>query len=302
MPNFEHSPFPHGFPLFPSEGFERWQYGPDNRPVYYQFECGGDCFLLVDIWGDGPLPLPDQIINWEYDETGRVTRELVDEDGDGRAERVTFYEFNDAGNITRELVDTSGDGSPNEAAFYRYDASGRLLRRYVDENGNGTIDAADATEYDSRGNVTAQYSEHYNLGTVENGSSFNHYYDEDGNRTRKETDRDANGTIDEIEEWNYDAGGILLSRRVEVLDANPPGSVETWLYDSRGNVTRREYDDDGNGVPEQRTTYDYDAHGNLLREANGYSFDGDGVMEETELREYVPTGWGHILSGELSSR
>ncbi len=298
MPEFEHNPFPPGLPLFPSEGFERWQYGPDNRPVYYQFECGGDCFLLVDVRGDGPLPLPDQIINWEYDEAGRVTRELVDENGDGRADRVTFYEFNDAGKVTRELVDTTADGSPNEAVFYQYDASGRLLRRYVDENGNGIIDAGDVTEYNSRGNVTAQYSEYYNLGLVENASSFNHYYDENGNHTRMETDRDTNGTIDEIEEWNYDASGILLSRKVEVLDANPPGSVETWLYDSRGNVTRREYDDDGNGVPEQRTTYDYDAHGNLLREASGYSFDGDGVMEETESREYVPTGWGHILNGE----
>ena len=59
-------------------------------------------------------------------------------------------------------------------------------------------------------------------------------YDDNGNQTRREDDRDGDGTPDWI--WS-------------------------WQYDDNGDLTRWEADDDGDGTPESIETFQYEATG-----------------------------------------
>lgn len=79
--------------------------------------------------------------------------------------------------------------------------------------------------------------------------TFSRFFDEDGGRTWRVEQRDAERTLLHDEVWRFDAGGRLieLSWRVD----GELTQHRTFVYDDFGRGLRWERDDDGDGLYEE---------------------------------------------------
>ncbi|MEH6581427.1 MAG: hypothetical protein V7754_05775 [Halioglobus sp.] len=289
---FLDAPLPENLGDYQISGLESWQYDSLGRLIRYKWHCEGGCEVYQ---GNYVEPLRNQTVNTEFDDAGRVTRELIDKDSDGRTDEVTVFEYDATGNVTRMLRDRPANGVANEVVSYAFDANGNLLRQEEDHNGDGILDSVSIMEYDAHGNIMSEFHDDDEGDATGETATFMHQYDSIGNHTRQEEDWNGDGVADRVDVWTYNASGNLTQHRQEETDDGEHIVVESWQYDSNGNLLRAEYDEQGDGIPERTQTYQYDASGNLIRESEGWSYDGNGIMGNTETRHYVPTGWGHIL-------
>ena len=273
-----------------SEGFEGWQYDTSGQLTRYQLECQGDCFA------DFFRSLENQLVNYEYDSNGNVTRELYDQEGDGKPDRVTVYQYNSDDKVVRELSDENGDGLPNRVTSFEYDSNGRLTRREEDNDGDGAIDDTSTITYDSHGNITQETSDYNGDGKADQIYSFKHIYDADGNLIRLEEDGDGDGRADYIMSWDYDANGNETRSERDEGGDGVPENIEVRKYDINDNLVREEMYWQGGATPEQIRSYVYDAEGNLTSETDAYDWDQDGIVDNIETRYYSATGWGHIFA------
>jgi hypothetical protein len=93
-----------------------------------------------------------------------IERIELDQDGDGRLERVFVY---DAGRLREESSDTNGDGAFDR--FQQFDASGSLTMREEDVDGDEEIDVR--TAY-ADGRIVRREILNPELLTPENSSDF----------------------------------------------------------------------------------------------------------------------------------
>jgi len=182
--------------------------------------------------GPGALPPASQVRDrnrdgrpdyWEYRKDGRRVRELFDEDGDGRPDRVvmldprteqelrveedtnldgrtdTWVEYRN-GQVARQRRDTDHDGSPDSWSFYR---GGQLVRQEQDRTGDGFR------------NLVRLY--------------------ENGRLVREQEDTDGDARVDRV--TLYDAQQ-RLARRDEDRDGD--GLIDTRSFYEKGHLTRRE--------------------------------------------------------------
>jgi len=243
---------------FQSTGFESWQYGADGRLTRYQAQCeGGACSF-------DRYSFDNRIVNYEYDDAGNLTRELVDRDGDGGPDRVTVYEYDGAGKVTWWRSDADGDGIAEGVGSYEYDAAGNITQELLYENGDPRP------------------------------RQVSYEYGDDNRLTRRE-DIGADGKLNGIDTREYDAQGNLLRESSETGDGHVYG-ISAYRYDTMGHRTRMEEDGDGDGVVDSITSWEYDANGNLVREVVSFDIDDDAIPDEVETRHYIPTGWGHLFT------
>jgi len=107
-------------------------------------------------------------------------------------------------------------------------------------------------------------------------------YDANGNVVRYEHDRLG------FESWHYDANGNVTWYERDALTANSFDKIEAWQYDANGNVTRHEDDSGADSTPEKIETWQYHANGNVTRyEVDG---DADGTLEKIETWQYHANG------------
>jgi len=152
---------------------------------------------------------------------GEGSREMLDEDGDGKVDRVLHYDarrvltqleedvdrdgtldtvslFTD-GKVTRKRSDSNGDGQPDSWSFYR---AGDLVRMETDQNGDGFRDRV------------ATYAS--------------------GELAREEEDRNGDGQPDVL--THYKNGQI--SEKHEDVDFD--GKLDMASYYEQGRLVRRE--------------------------------------------------------------
>jgi len=163
---------------------------------------------------------------WVYESDGRK-RELLDEDGDGQAERTVYYEP-DGKTIARVDEDTDGDGEVDSWSTYQggtlarrradtdhdgepdtwttYDAKGKMARHEQDANGDGVRDTVD---YYTAGKMARRTEDADGDGRPERITHF----DEKGRPSSLEEDTDGDGLVDTRSHY---AGGKLVRR--ELLD------------------------------------------------------------------------------------
>jgi hypothetical protein len=82
--------------------------------------------------------------------------------------------------------------------------------------------------------------------------SVSRYFDEDGGRTWRVEERDADGALLHDEVWRYDAAGRVLELTWRVDGQRTQHRV--WVYDAFGRGLRWERDDDGDGIYEEIET------------------------------------------------
>ena len=183
-----------------------------------------------------PVTVTISEYRYEYDGGGNIKEKSVDEDGDGRAERVTSYEYDAGGNVIRESV-YSGD-TDLYITDYEYDSYDNLVRSARDYDADGTPEEVETWPY--------QYET-----------------DAQGKLVRRVLDRDGDGRPEEILDYAYYADGRLDHEdRLSIEGAEYESS--TWRYDAGGKLTREEWDDGADGVADRITGYAYDKCGNLL--------------------------------------
>jgi hypothetical protein len=171
----------------------------------------------VDRNGDGRTD------HWITRENGAITREVFDEDFDGRPDRTLIYD-----RATHEVVqieeDTNFDGKVDAWTALR---GGQVVGRRTDDNGDGQIDGWSSYR---NGVITR-------LERDTNGDGFRDrvaYY-QDGRLAREERDDDGDGRTDLI--TYYDANERV--ERVEE-DANGDGQMDVVSYYQDGHLARRE--------------------------------------------------------------
>ena len=118
----------------------------DGRPEifnHYRKTLDGTRFLVkkaLDLDMDGSV----DVVSW-FDDAGRLTKEEMDGDFDGRFDWIDHYQ---QGVRVMSEVDTDYDGKPNVWSYY---ADGRIERKERDLDGDGHVDYWE--RFDAEGNV-----------------------------------------------------------------------------------------------------------------------------------------------------
>jgi hypothetical protein len=168
---------------------------------------------------------------WVYRSEGR-TRELLDEDGDGRPERTVIYEA-DGERIARVDEDTSGDGQVDSWTSYE---NGIMARRRTDSNGDGEPDTwtlyqdgeIHRHEQDSQGSGIRDRIDHYEAGRL----------------ARRIEDADGDGRPERV--THFDPKGRPASLEE---DTDGDGLIDVRSYYSAGKLVRRELLDETRATP-----------------------------------------------------
>jgi len=116
----------------------------------------------------------------------------------------------------------------------------------------------------------------------------NYTYGDDGNIAQKSIDLDADGAIDQIESYTYDSSGNITKKSTD-LDADGESDIiETYTYDSDGNILVKNIDLDGDGTIDNVESYTYDDDGNIL--VKNIDLDGDGDPDIVSTYTYSEDG------------
>ena len=164
--------------------------------------------------GDGR---PDQ---WIYSANGRPVTEALDDDFDGRVDRIRH--FDDKGRLISEDDDLNGDGVMETTSIYE---NGQLVRRRTDSNGDGQADTWSfyknnelvRTEVDTNGDGFRDQITIYENGKIarqeedKNGDGRPDVVSiyQDGQLVEKREDLDFDGTPDVVSHYQ---NGKLVSR------------------------------------------------------------------------------------------
>lgn len=199
-----------------------------------------------------------EIIEYSYDEEGRVIKEVTTFDG---GNTTWEYEYNEDGKILLEKRSIVSEG----------DNTTRILTTVYDENGfplnrqNESGEITNTYEVDENGNIIKENIEGL-------GHSKVYEYD-DQNRLIKETLFNSDGSVASITEYNEDGNMILLA-----LDEEYSG-VNKYEYDEKGNIISDILYTGEEIILITEYKNEYDENGNLIKAIMGIKFD---VNEEAE--------------------
>jgi YD repeat-containing protein len=190
-----------------------------------------------------------------YDGSGVLVQEVYSlVNSSNRKIEIAVFEYDNTGKITKE-IEFEDDGETEIEHFaYEYDASDKLIRKIALENDR----EADITtyQYDSSGNLVKETSvdEEYETETTT-------YEYSAGKLAKKVVTDDEFET--ETTTYEYDASGNLVKETSIDSDERTP-EVDTYEYDAAGKLVKKtDYSDDGDV---EVSTYEYNADGKLTAE------------------------------------
>ncbi|HKC52852.1 MAG TPA: hypothetical protein VKF60_18830 [Myxococcota bacterium] len=166
---------------------DEWIYSANGRPVTDALD---DDF-------DGRV---DRIRH--YDAKGRLVSSDEDLNGDGVMETTSLYED---GKLARRRTDSNGDGQADTWSFYNGD---ELLRTEIDRNGDGFRDEITIYEH---GKIAREEEDRNGDGRPDVVSSYR-----DGQLVEKREDLDFDGTPDVVSHYE---NGKLTSREASSAEA-----------------------------------------------------------------------------------
>jgi len=172
---------------------------------------------IVDRNNDG------RIDQWIFRENGEISKQVLDEDFDGRPDRTIVFDPQ-THRPSRVEEDTSGDGVIDSWTDYN---NGVIARRRSDSNGDGTVDT---WSFFRDGELARHEQDTTGDGFRDVVSFF-----EAGHRVREERDSNGDGQPDAI--LFYD-GNEQLVRTEEDRDGD--GALEVVSYYENGRLVRRE--------------------------------------------------------------
>jgi RHS repeat-associated protein len=228
---------------------------------------------------------PQGILNYEYDDQGRIKRTWTSHDtiGPGLDDAITDtrYGYDILGRLKIVIVSERNDAPVGEVTEYRYDKNGNLDQ--VETQGGVIADY----DYDALNRLESL--RHFLDGgnnTYDNGelvlAAYDYTVGADGKRTGAiETDDQGSTTTFD---WVYDELG-RLTKETFTDDLTPANDYSAeYFFDLASNRVRKAVDIDSDGLPDDVTDYLYDANDRLTRE----TFDGQ-ASDTTTFYEYDGT-------------
>ena len=212
---------------------------------------------------------------YEYDEKGNVTKKTEYTKGflgifNVRERQYDIaYTYNENGDISQELIRiedfctsiTDGHQIYDEGYNYIYNENQQLIKKEI----INPSDYEDALcgyeyEYDERRNLEKEYK----------------YY--------------ADGTKELEFENNYDSNNVLNKKRyiANFVNSSWIGDETDYTYDADGKLVYSKtiyYEHSGERSHYAEVTYYYDNSNRLIKEERT-SFDNDGAIENTDIKEY----------------
>lgn len=172
---------------------------------------------IVDRNGDGRIDL------WIYRENGDIARKALDEDFDGRPDRILHYDAT-THQVGQVEEDSDADGAIDSWTDYR---GGKVVRRRIDADRNGQVD-------------TWTFYRDGRISRHEQDTTGDGFRDRigiyvDDRLEREERDSDGDGRPDVM--IHYDASE-QVARREE--DTNLDGAVDVISHYESGRLARRE--------------------------------------------------------------
>ncbi len=228
-----------------------------------------------------------QVVQYTYDNKGRVTSERIDSDGDGTHNRVYESEYDDQGN--RGVLSTTLDGELHSTERWEYDSEGRVILytqdlghayrterwRYndsglctlheTDNDGDGGLEVFTYTSYNDRG-------EQVSVETAFGTTYYSYEYDIAGNPTQMEGDFGDDGVIDSTTIWEYTYDSAPNTTRILGV------TMTVTLADGTVVLT---------------TTHTYNTSGVLIEEqteTEDPEVDFTGIRSSSELIQYNENG------------
>ena len=180
---------------------------------------------------------------------------------------------------TEDSVDT-GEGYVGSKALC-------VITQAEDIYANGTINRGYRSQVDDHGNLLLK---EYLDASLTASTRVEYGYDAADHVIEELGDLEADGIVDIVQTWTYDASGNVLTQVVEHGSARYDYAW-AYTYDADGHVLTASYDgygDETDGIPDVDTVYAYDSAGNLLSEQADYG--ADGTVELTITRSYDASG------------
>ena len=238
----------------------------------------GPCTIVVDEPVGGGF---DEVVQYTWDEQGRIARIEHDDLNDGVADRIELYGY-EGGFLARIEFDNDADGALDTIDHFEFDAAGNQTQVARDSDADGDVDVVLATSYDDAGHAIEQRVDAENDGIWDARTTYTY----EGDRlVLAEQDVFADpGEVDFRIAQAFDGRGLLVRRDIDVEADGEVDVVEAWAYDERCNLTGHTQDIDGDGVRDLVERVSYDAENNVVTEDTDR--DGDGVVDKHRIFTY----------------
>lgn len=243
---------------------------------------------------------------YEYDATGRLTRNLSVDTSTGATTREEIREYDQTGNLIRLHWDRGPSSAVSTTETRGYDDANREIWRETYQGGSNRTDR-ETWQYDANGNVTRYVEDHANDG--QSDRVVESAFDAQGQLTTRATREQSCASRDLVttmERWRYD-GRSRLIRHEAWLQGDEPYETDTWVYGEDGRLLRRE------GSHRLWGTWKYDYQNHVYVEnLNPIGVDGvivceAGLLTEdtaalaltyTSERQLEPATWRHLLGSD----
>lgn len=179
----------------------------------------------------------------------------------------------------------------------------------IDQGNDGTLDEIIDYYYNDHGQLVGERSD-----TPNDSYNKDYYYNTYGKLEHEEWDYHYDGTIDEIDYYDYDSSGMMFRLRIdfdadnvddeaiyysynagrlvqEDSDYNLDGTIDEvteYIYDQSGKVIQANHYPDNPELDNQTTYYYYDPFGNIKRQEEDY--ETDGLIDYINLYYYDTAG------------
>ncbi len=128
--------------VLPNYRLELWQYHANGTVMLHEITATEHFWIRGNFYQSGGNR------SYHYDANGNLTRFATGEPGDGE---IISWQYNENGKLTRAEEDSDDNGRPEHLETWQYDLDGNLTRYDRDENGDGAIEETTTYQYEATG-------------------------------------------------------------------------------------------------------------------------------------------------------
>lgn len=215
-----------------------------------------------------------EVLEFEYNEKGQLTRQRMSAEGESEIEETIKFEHDDKGRLLKEVKYYGTD--EGEVILIEYGAHDKPVR-VTRSDPDGDPESEEIMEYDGADKLISHKVKNLSEGT-ELISQF--AYNDDGKPKMKE-DTDENGYLITKVIFEYDEKG-LLTKETELNSDDELISEIFSQYDERENIVQRDIRD----FNSRKLVFEFDDNDNCIKEEI-YDENGKMIMKTVfEFNQY----------------
>lgn len=192
-----------------------------KRTMWQRDGLGRVRTISVDWDLDGAI---DERTTYVYDEKGILHEARLDQGFDGTVDAITKWTWN-ADLLTSTQIDNNADGKAERVISYIWSAAGYLLAEVDDTNADGLLDATSLYEYDAGGLPTLREWDGYGAWSLVNAKCGTGVYS-----------KGADGQLDKRVRWSWEADGQFQGEKTVWFLLNKGYGGFFVIYDDANKV------------------------------------------------------------------